>query len=334
MVRIYSRTGYVIMPLGIEKAALMGGGGGGGVDFTPTKNHAVGGYTGSGYNFLNQVYTPDSNSWATGAAYAESGWQGIFQFPQCWDGVNMISYQIGARHRESNNNTATGTSKKYTSASDAWAGITGITNKRQAPTTAFIDEYHYTISGENVSAVTTDVNRYDPSGDSYSAMTSCTTGRQFAQGMGNQVGSGGDAYLMTGQISGGGVTASNEKYTASTNAWASIAASTSYERQYAGQTGSGDFIHVISGHDGSTAFQTAHRRYTPGSDAWASKTGYGTGVQNFWCYGTLKSGTAYVYISGGSLSGTDNSTTSSEYSNISDSWSNKTALPTGARWDP
>ena len=323
------------MPFGIEKAALMGSGAGAGTDYTPTKNHCVGGYSNAGYNLLNQVYTTSTNAWLAATAYAEGGWQGIFQHPECWDGVNMISYQIGARKRESSSNATTGTSKKYTDSTNAWTGITAISGGRQGPYTGFIDEKVYIASGHNSSAITTDTNEYDPAGNSYTSKATATLGRQFGQGFNMVTAGGGVLYMVGGNLAAGVVTANNEKFTVSTNTWAAIAASTSYERRFAGMTGIGDYIHVVSGHSGgSNSFQTAHRSYDQSANSWTSKQAYGTGIQNMWLYGTNKSGTPYGYLRGGSISGTDNSTTSQEYSNLSNTWSSKSAVSTGVRWDP
>ena len=41
------------MPLGLEKVALMAASGGAEETYVPTKDHTVGGYSDSGYNFVN-----------------------------------------------------------------------------------------------------------------------------------------------------------------------------------------------------------------------------------------------------------------------------------------
>ena len=76
------------MPLGLEKVALMAASGGAEETYVPTKDHTVGGYSDSGYNFVNTVFTASSNSWATATAYSEAGWTGFFDHTLIVDGQN------------------------------------------------------------------------------------------------------------------------------------------------------------------------------------------------------------------------------------------------------
>ncbi len=323
------------MPLGLEKVALMAASGGAEETYVPTKDHTVGGYSDSGYNFVNTVFTASSNSWATATAYSEAGWTGFFDHTLIVDGQNGISYQLGGRKRESSSNANTGTSKKYVFDTDTWSSITAAAAKPRLQTNAIIEDKIYMCSGwqGNTEILNTAVYEYDIAGNSYSEKASMTSARGGANNFGTQIG--GKAYTIGG-VSTTGSDASQsivEEYTQSTNTWASKTSITNYFI-WGGGNAVGEQLFCHGGRNNSGGqFDTTYR-YTQATDTWATRTAFSTAVQNCWSYAVNNSGTTYSYVHGGSYTGSDNSTTNWYYSDAADSYTSQSAMTTGRRLDP
>lgn len=223
------------------------------------KVHLACGYSTSVPGALDDADTfdPATNAWA-----AMTDFPGIGRSQAGAFAISSVGHVFGGI----SGTTPRSDNYGYTQDTDAWAAKTDLPDFARRLMTAFCgtDGNGYSVGGyadDEDTKRRADVDQYDGTGDSWSAMTDLSASHYAGGGWGGGVG----GYAVNGINDGGYTPAFADKYNAATDSWASVTAHSARRDASASASGYG----VIAGGTAAARLATA-AAYDMDADSWTN----------------------------------------------------------------
>lgn len=211
-----------------------------------------------------EIYTPSTNTWASGADLPTS-----LTLPVAGAGADGRIYVMGGQ--DTSTFAITNAVYVYTPLSDTWGTATSMPAALYAAAAATGNDGRIYVTGGNspaLAGLTDALYIYDPSSDSWSTGASMPNAR-YAHS--SAAGIDGRIYVFGGYLDTFGTpTTSVIAYDPVTDSWASVA-SMPTNRILAGAAAAADgSIYVVNGVDAFTGYTTSVYVFTPSTDSWSA----------------------------------------------------------------